>query len=770
MTEGRRVFINRYWILALLGAGLLVLLLYVQSQSADGSLKGARSRARLYCDLLAETSDLEEQTAVTYLQEKLAAAQTQRSDQADNSDQADPELTIELCQQLISQYEHLQRYPDKLQEIQEQASQLSGISIFNRAGSFSRLNIERTARDFGHLSGIELRIGPDLAVTSLFSSKLADYAVLFLLLILVNLIMQERKRGLWSLIHATPGGRGRLAWQRVGLLGTGSVQAVLLLHGSKAAVSWYLYQGWGDLGRSLQSVEAFKHIPLRLSLGSALGWLLVYKCLAAFLVALCLWVLAAAVNNLQLGLGLAALVLTAEYAGYTLIRDHSALVWLRYLNLFAYIDPQRLFTTYLNIPWLGQALPGAWLTVGALPLLLLAVLAAAVLIQVRKYPFAQQNPLLRWLDRLQARLDRHLAWRSATGYELHKILVVHKGWIILLALLYLELAQAGVPLAEDSSLDAYAQAYQTQFAGVLDQRKLQQIAAEIETLESSLPASDQSDPSWSLQAQEQYLRLDALQTVQAEARSILAACQRQQVTPYLFNQAVYQALLGTDASTYRSKAALRLILAALLLLSPVLAYENDMKMQRLNRSTARGRGFLWRRKLWASGLILLLLALISLGSEIYRVTRYYGPLPFLQAPLQCVPGYEASTLNCPIGVFLTGIWLLRLLSLGVLGGLILLLSGSTSKRETALVANTVLWLLPAAGSVLLNSAALSYVSCLPALTVLPLLLRYPWAYAVLTLIGLAALALSWRQYSSLSSGHTLQTRLIARLSGRQAVK
>ncbi|NJP40686.1 hypothetical protein HCH52_06430 [Oscillospiraceae bacterium HV4-5-C5C] len=738
MNERRRVFRNRYWITALLGMGLLVVLLYVQSQSVDGGLSSARSRAERYQDLLAETSDLDEQTAVTYLQEKLAVAQTQLPDQADT------ELTVQLCQQLISQYEHLLNYPDELQEIQEQALHLSSISIFNRSGSFSQRNIERTARDFGRLSGLKLQIGPDLAVTSLFSSQLADYAVLLLLLILVNMILQERKRGLWTLIHAAPGGRGRLAWQRVGLLGAGSLQAVLLLHGSKAAMSWYLYQDWGDLGRSLQSVETFKYIPLRLSLGSALVWLLIYKCLAAFLVALCLWVLAAAVNNLQLGLGLAAIVLTAEYAGYTLIRDHSVLVWLRYLNLFAYIAPQRLFTTYLNIPFLGQALPGAWMTVGALPLLLLAVLAAAVLIQARKYPIARQNPLLRWQDRLRARLDRHLAWRSAMGYELHKILVVHQGWMILLALLYLELAQAGVPIAADSSLGAYEQAYQTQYAGVLDQRKLQQIAAEIEALESNLPASDQSDPSLSLQYQEQYLQLAALQTVQAGARSTLAACQRQQVTPYLFNQAVYQALLSTDSSSYRSKAALRLILAALLLLSPVLAYENEMKMQRLNRSTARGRGFLWRRKLLASGLILLLLWLISLGSEIYRVTGYYGPLPFLQAPLQCVPEYEAATLNCPIGVFLAGIWLLRLLGLVVSGCLLLLLSGYTSKRETALVANTVLWLLPPAVAMLLNSAELSYVSFLPALTVLPLLLRYPWVYAVLALAGLAALALNWR--------------------------
>ena len=254
---------------------------------------------------------------------------------------------------LLSQTEYLNGYGDWLNTIQNNKENMLTFPIFNDPNSFSGRNIIKTADEFEKLQGVELSAGADGAINALMSFQITDYFLLVILLLFCISFLEERKKGLWSVIHAAPNGRLCLALHRMAILFGVSVCGVLLLYGTNLIIGFSIYGGINDLGRVLQSVELLGRLPILDTVGSFLIRYFLLRIAAAFFVSLLLWLMLTAVNNIKYTIIIAVGVLVAEFSLYTFLPVQSVLNGLKYFNLFTYISLSDLYTNYLNIDIFG---------------------------------------------------------------------------------------------------------------------------------------------------------------------------------------------------------------------------------------------------------------------------------------------------------------------------------------------------------------------------------------------------------------------------------
>lgn len=136
-----------------------------------------------------------------------------------------------------AQIDYVDTYDEFLENIKVQAENMSSVSIFSKANSFSSRNIEKTLVDYEGLEGTELALGIDEPVTTVMNYELVHYFMLIFIILLVTQLLSERKQGLWSIVHAAPMGRARLAVRRLGIIAV-SISAIgILLYSSLFVVS-----------------------------------------------------------------------------------------------------------------------------------------------------------------------------------------------------------------------------------------------------------------------------------------------------------------------------------------------------------------------------------------------------------------------------------------------------------------------------------------------------------------------------------------------------
>ncbi len=773
MNEYKRAFINRYWLFSLLVLTLIIGWLYIDRLSPDGTIQGTQEQATVYLNVLYQTEEMDPEDALVFLDNEIEELndyivisvwhQSKENNpqyyeslrehylelNADIVAMAEAgampmsiqtaELHKEHSQRLIDQYEHLLSYPDELIHIQENAERLTRFSIFNQEHSYSNRNIMKTASDFEQIDRTKIALGPDYAITSLFESSVSDYAVFGSILLLVYLLLQDRKSGLWSLVHVSPRGRSVLAYKRLFILFLGSIQSVLLIQGIQTVLSLVLFGGWGEMSRHIQSIEAFKHVTLPLSITQ---FMLLYLCLkiyTTFLIAVLCYFVISTISNLNLGIAYAAVIFVVQFISYTTIRDSARLIPLKYINIFAYINTIPILAKYLNMNILGYPISGRFLTLMTIPLFMILFSVLMILSHVRKYPISSPNIVLTLFDRIKAIFDKYTVTRGAFRYELFKLFVVQKGIIILLLFLVYEFTYTGIPSIYLSNQEFTVISYRNEFEAVISSDLIMQLETEVDQLQSELDdlLAEQGN-EFTMQVESLSNQLAAMITLRTDAERLLDYSDLTGQQTYLFDDTIYRAYTNSDDTGYQYKTALRLTLVTVLLLSTLFTIEKDSKMTNLNRATLNGRNRLWRHKIYVAMLTVLLISVVTYGSELFRSTQVHGSLRYLNAPIQQFRGFETLGLTLSIGQFMLMIFLVRIFVLMALASLTMLVSENAPTREAALVLSSIVFLVPA----FLMYSGISHsvwASFIAPLSAVDHLMNYPLHYAIILVLGVVSM-------------------------------
>ena len=149
--------------------------------------------------------------------------------------------TYEALEKCVNQLESLAGWEGYLKGVQDSADRVLQFSIFQDSGGYTYKNTIKTAREYEALHDVNLVLGHDDALTSILQSVVTDYMLVLWMLLFVMSFLQERRRGLWAMIYATPRGRGQLGLRRIGVLFVAAISGTFLLVGGGFSVGCAIY-------------------------------------------------------------------------------------------------------------------------------------------------------------------------------------------------------------------------------------------------------------------------------------------------------------------------------------------------------------------------------------------------------------------------------------------------------------------------------------------------------------------------------------------------
>lgn len=549
--------------------------------------------------------------------------------------------------ELQAEIRHLDGYGEYLAEIQSQAEIRSQVSIFSKPGGFSVHNLAKTAKDFKNILDVEVQFGNSRGIERWLGFELGDYFHLIAIIVIVLSFLEERKRGLWPTIRAAWGGRGRMGLTRIAILLAGSAAATLLYSALPFLLSMALHGGWGDLTRSLQSVESFGTCPLRASILEWLVQFFVVKTLAGALVGLLLWCVLGSIANPQFSSSVLGVTLAAEYALYTLLPIQSGLNGLKYFNIFAYVHTSALYTQYLNVNLFGFAVGIRQIALWGLVVFGVLFGAWALLTQSRRRPEGNRDVLSRIYVPVNRALDHLRARLPIGGWEGYKLLIFQYG-VFLLALVCLASGQLTFLYATSEPIDPWYSEYINDMEGPIDSSTDGYLVHARSSAEHSSNAAQ---------------LLSALDRVEDRVEVLRARAGQGGYEPWVVNDFPYDIAYGPQSLNKQRFNGAAAILFTALLAAPLWAFERQAGVAPMLRSTPRGRGRLLRRKAVVAALLGTFVWGCVFMRELWVFLDWLPNPDTLAATARNVDGLAGFPVVVTLGQYLVILYAIRLLML-----------------------------------------------------------------------------------------------------------
>lgn len=472
------------------------------------------------------------------------------------------------------------------------------------------LNMEKTLRDFKASSKVHLRLGDDRALTSVIETPFTNFLLfIFLAFIALNFI-SERKSGLWEIVHASKKGRTNLSLHRLFCLSLFTLLASVLLFLPTLLLSFALYDGYHQLGRSVQSVSAYAKFLWPMQIGEFLLLYYGIKLLTAFFVGLMIWLLLSSAANSNVAVFLASAFLLVQY-GLSKLPLSSAFAPYRYWNIFSYMQPLSMLVSYYNAPVFGRLFNMPLLSLYLLVPMIVTASALQLFLLSKKKPGNRLALFEKWLSyftRLRMRISPHV---PAFFREIYKKLVL-EGWLLPLCLLLYIGVSYQAPQRQLEETDIYKRPYYMQFYGVEEKTLEDSLQKEEETLSGKIDEVQQK-----LQKEEGMSRValldawenlenkkNALDQVRAEAAEIQRVNERQAVKARLSEPYLTEAILGKKGADYRGIRAFLLLFFVVLQSSALLSFERQEKLLPIVRASKKGVAGFWRKKMAVHGLFI----------------------------------------------------------------------------------------------------------------------------------------------------------------------
>ncbi|MCL1913794.1 MAG: hypothetical protein FWG10_07960 [Eubacteriaceae bacterium] len=724
MGEFRRVLANgKYALFFALLAALNIFVLY-SGQASKHYTSNILSFGRQYKKIISEAGSGSLNDIQKSLEKKIQDFEDAFLAMDDNPEYPNPafqpgssdyELASnekQAASSLLAQAQYLKNYPEYLCLIQERKERMEKFSFMRTESGFALRNVEKTARDFLPLLEVDVQFGSNEAITAFTEHKLTDYlSLIFLMLFCIRFIEDERK-GLYELVHSLPRGRRWLLANQALILAALSFAITVFFYASSIACLFMLYGGSGDLGRPIQSISAFQTCTMQISISRYLIYFFMFRFCATFLIALAIWSMLGCFSEIKSNILLLAAVLATQYSMYTYIPEQSYLNVLKYVNLFSYIHVSPLFASYFNLNIFSRPLNSR--PVISMLLLPLIVILIKYCLRPRYLPTTSTATLrLPGLTDIRLRLAAKM---RLFGFEVYKILVIQKGLLVFVVLLYATQNSEFMPYTQLTEVDRQTEALLLQLEGEISQDKIVEIAHMVEKSKLKIASFEQAEQEYKdgeityaeyqSQTRGEFLaiiRNSALDEVQARALYLQRTSQILTQKPWFLPERHFKSCFGfidqerlkqNKASfTKQHRLGILSIMSVCLLVAASYSYENQSGINMLLGTTPRGDVQLRLIKLAASFLSTFMVWLIINGFEVYSLCQEI-PLRYLQAPVQSLPMFAAFPLPLSISGFLALVNLIRLLNLWSVACFIMLVSKWCNRVAQATLISIAVFVVP----------------------------------------------------------------------------
>lgn len=727
MQEIKRVIFNLKFLICLLLTIAAGTIMFVSQQADKHYTKDMTSYERQYNKILSEYRNQDMESAKKAVQAKVNEYETDDTDESI--------IFHDIYNALLKKIEYVGSYNDYLEDIDTQSKKLSSFGIFNNSKSFSYRNIQKTADDFAALKNTNLQLISDGAVEAFFSFKATDYLIFAIIIFLCLMFLNERKKGLWSVIYSNAGGRTSLALKRIMVLFFTSIVSVMLIYGTNLLVSFYIYGGFEYLNAPLQSVEIFGSLPLNITIKNFIIIYFLFKIIAVFFVSVLLYVLMSAVNDIKYSIVVTAVFLGTEYILFEFLPVQSYWNIFKYFNIFSFINLSELFTNYLNINLFEHAVNIRTICMFSVVPLCIIMTVICILIQTYKRPDTGRNIFNRIALCINRISDKIKMRFNILCFEIYKLLYLQKGILVLLALVLIAVNFNYVSYVDYTDDETIVNQYYELLQGEIDENTLSKIKAlisdndrEIQEYEAYSEKYEKGLINYSdyymneLNLEGAYKNRTALQTVKSRAKELYAKNEKL----WLVDEKGFKSILGyNDGSNLgqnqncadkQSKLALLSIIALILILSGIISFETQSGTKQMLKAMPKGRNRLFRSKLAAVLIIATLVWAISYTGELAALISNSSQI--FNAPVHSFTSLEKMQVNISLRQFIVIIYAYRLIVLFCIASLIMLLSSMCSNVNLSYIISCGVLIIPSVMYYYLGINFVKYISASYYLSVL----------------------------------------------------
>lgn len=663
---------SRVFILVL-GCALL-LNLYISFSEDFGRLYSDAEYKAYY----EEVEDLSLEEAHTYIQSKIDELSNSLDTQSFDYDKW---VLRSMYSEQFSQLEAVSKYKEYLENIDATAQTMTSVSIFAKKDSFSYRNIVKTPPAYDPVRNVTPTFDTSFGILLAVNNTPSDLLMLFVILTAVTVVFyKDRESGITALIKPLKYGRARLALNKTLVILLVCLSAEVALFGSNLAVGGYRF-GLGDLSRPIQSLEGYLGCNLPISVAEFLALTFLFKLSALFICALIAGALFIRLKNTTAYLSTIGIT-AVEVALYLLFSETSAFSVLKQINLAAFINSSRLFVTYTNINLFGYPINLIGATIIASVLLIIAF----ILLTVNLYSSISISEIKK-----SAGFFKHIGVpKKLWHYCAYKLLVMHKGALILAAVLAVQIYTAYDYSKPYNPADNYYLYYcETIYNLETDDEVHEYIQSETERFEALSNALMQG-----ANVGDELRAKDGFNLVVSQYNSAKEIAKPGELSNLMYYQTGFKDMFGVSLNGYGYDYVLGLIatLAICFAVAPIIAYDNRARIGYLLYTTKSGKKAYLKHAQVSSALFAVATSFATYIPYYIQMLDAYGTQG-LNENIRAIAEY-ADFINISNLGYMAILLTYRTIILIILSRIVLLISSKCKSQTTSIIICLAVFALP----------------------------------------------------------------------------
>lgn len=531
--------------------------------------------------------------------------------------------------------EYTLTYNKEINQMCENALETVEIGAFSDPSSYAYNNILKTRYDLIDNAKIRITLVNGRALESIFQYKITGFFLLVMMIYLSHRFVEERKKGLWQIIHAASYGRRRLAFKRVGVLAVAALLFSLVIHCSLYIESFYLFGGMDSLQAMVQSSSIFAYMTWPVTGMEYLIINIIVQAVAAFGIGIFIWALTSLFDSQTVSGGIILLIFSVEYLAYQYIPATSVFGVLKYTNVVQLVNPMDAIVDYVNCG------PGEYLVSRQQLAYVIFILEMCVgltiilMVSQKKYPISKGLHGGKWLDKAGIRYNQMISRLPSICMEIYKLLIYQKGIYIIMATIFLV---SGVKIyggvyynAERDILRTYyneiggsvvndsVYTKESEYEAMLSEKN-----DEYQKLNDELQSGQSIHYSYMMNLGEEIAALEKVVPIMQEQITYLNELKAKRgIEAEVISPFAYENILGGGLDYSLNLINLYLFLTMVFLMNANFSYERKRNMIPVIKSCMNGRWPFIRRKLEINVCITVFLWAGFYGKFIYQIWNLY---------------------------------------------------------------------------------------------------------------------------------------------------
>lgn len=642
MQEFKRV-INTRWLM------LIIIMLLINAAYIISNEKDNASVYNEYNNMLQSAAGIERADASN------SQIVTEVCDMYFNNNGLNIDNTVEPSQKvidarnakqiLLDKASYVDSYSENIVEKINESENILRAGLYNKQ-SFEYKNLLKTRRDLKLIQNLDVKLGNGIWLEKLYCNKYINIYIMIAAFSIIYSFLEERKAGLYYIVHSSKGGRQKLFFCRSLLLIGVTVIVSIVFYIETSLILFNIYGGINQINQYAESdVFFFLMSGSRTRFELALIMCFI-SAICSCVMALIMWFVVTKFSNINVGILLYVVICGIEILIHTIIPSKSFLRGIHFINLYYMIFPNQALAYYnwgysIGITSLIES------TVVTVIVLGITFMAGNYYNNSNAYYSGKENALEKIITYIMQCMNSLLERFPNIIKEMHKILISQKIIIILAILLYVaanvKAGSAIIYTPEMSYMSKYYdEAYGLRYGDELE-RIYNKYEMEFVALDSELDENDY------FAEQIKNNRKSVLNSIR-ENIDYVKDMNDSGVDVVVLKPYEYIGALGDNQSDSQEILALLNVIVVISLSFGFMSYEIKNNMKNLACTYSNRRQWICN-KIIAIWIIIALFELVSYGLYYHNLFNVYD-VGDLFKPLKSIPQFQNYVFNISIGSFM----------------------------------------------------------------------------------------------------------------------